>query len=200
MPNRRILAVIAGLAIGVAGVAGTAVERGRAVRNTAESSAPIADLSIRVSLAERMLYVSQDGEVVKSFQVAVGRPSYPTPQGNFAIRHIIWNPDWVPPDSKWARNRKYTPPGDPKNPMGRVKLFFKEPDLYIHGTREVDSLGEAESHGCLRMRNSEVIQLAAMVMASGGATVEDGFIQRVLNRFRSTRSVQLSRAIPVIIS
>lgn len=199
MRNRKILGLVAGLAIGSAGVAATAVERGRAIERAA-STAPAAGLSIRVSVAERMLYVSRDGEVIQSFQVAVGQPKYPTPKGSFAIKHIVWNPKWIPPDVGWAKDKKPTPPGDPKNPMGRVKLFFNEPDYYIHGTRQVDSLGEAESHGCIRMRNSEVIQLAQMVMESGGAPVQEGFVTRVLNRFRSTESVRLSRAIPVTIS
>ncbi len=198
MQNRKIAVLVAGLAIGVAAVAGTAVERGRAVENVAISEP--ADLSIRVSLAERMLYVERDAEVVKSFQVAIGQPRFPTPKGSFTIKHIIWNPKWVPPDAGWAKGKKPTPAGDPKNPMGRVKLFFQEPDYYIHGTHEVDSLGEAESHGCLRMRNAEVIQLAAMVMTAGGTPVEDGFIQRVLNRFHSTHSVRLSNPVTVTVS
>jgi lipoprotein-anchoring transpeptidase ErfK/SrfK len=199
MQNRKTVGFAAALAIAIAAVAGTQMERGRAVENIS-ASGPAADLSIRVSLADRMLYVERDGQVVKQFQVAVGQPKFPTPKGSFAIRHIVWNPHWIPPDAGWAKGRKPTPPGDPKNPMGRVKLFFQEPDYYIHGTHEVDSLGEAESHGCLRMRNAEVIQLAAMVMAAGGTPVEDGFIERVVNRMRSTQSVHLSRPVPVTIS
>ena len=81
--------------------------------------------------------------------------------------------------------------------MGRVKIFFSEPDYYIHGTREVDSLGEAESHGCIRMRNSDVIALARTVMAAGGKPVKQSFVQRVINRVRSTHEVRLSRAVQV---
>ncbi|HEY0809034.1 MAG TPA: L,D-transpeptidase [Longimicrobiales bacterium] len=154
-----------------------------------------ASLQLRVDLSARELQVIEGGDVVESYPVAIGKPSYPTPKGTFRIRRIIWNPRWVPPDSKWARNKIARAPGDPKNPMGRVKIFFQEPDYYIHGTREVDSLGQAESHGCIRMRNSDVVSLAQRVMAAGGKPAEEGFIRRVINRVRSTREVRLSNPV-----
>jgi lipoprotein-anchoring transpeptidase ErfK/SrfK len=154
-----------------------------------------AAVRLEVDLSQRRLRVLEGGEVTRSYPVAIGKPSYPTPKGSFSIRRIIWNPRWVPPDSKWARDKKPKGPGEPGNPMGRVKIFFSEPDYYIHGTREVDSLGEAESHGCLRMRNSDVIALAKTVMAAGGKPVKQSFVRRVINRVRSTHEVRLSQPV-----
>ena len=147
---------------------------------------------ISVDLSQRMLYVMKDGEQVGSYSVAIGQARHPTPTGQFRIRHIVWNPRWVPPDAGWARGKRPRDPGDPRNPMGRVKLFFHDPDLYIHGTRETDSLGEAESHGCVRMANGQVISLARQVMANGGSPRDPSWFRRVLNRVTSTRSVYLS--------
>jgi lipoprotein-anchoring transpeptidase ErfK/SrfK len=152
-------------------------------------------LSLQVDVSERRLYVREDGEVIRTYPIAVGRPENPTPRGSFRVRRIIWNPRWVPPDADWAKGKKARAPGDPKNPMGRVKMFFQEPDYYIHGTHEVDSLGEAESRGCIRMRNSDVIALARTVMQHGGATRTDGWFRRVLNRVTSTEQVYLSRPV-----
>jgi len=152
---------------------------------------------ISVDLSQRMLYVMKDGEVAESHAVAVGQPRHPTPTGRFRIQHIVWNPRWVPPDARWARDKQPREPGDPRNPMGRVKLFFHEPDLYIHGTRQTDSLGEAESHGCVRMANSTVIALARQVMANGGAPRDPSWFRRVLNRVTATRSVYLSDPVMV---
>ena len=165
----------------------------------ATASVEAAAIRLEVDLSERQLQVIEDGEVVETYPVAIGKPSYPTPKGSFNIRRIIWNPRWVPPDSKWAKNKKARGPGDPANPMGRVKIFFSEPDYYIHGTREVDSLGQAESHGCLRMRNADVIELAKRVMAAGGKPVEPSFVRSVINRIRSTREVRLSSPVNVVI-
>ena len=152
---------------------------------------------LSVDLSERTLYVMEGGERVGSYPVAVGQPRHPTPTGQYRIRHLVWNPRWVPPDARWARGRRPREAGDPRNPMGRVKLFFKDPDLYIHGTHEVDSLGSAESHGCLRMRNSDVIALARQVMAHGGAPREASWFHRVLNGVTRTREVGLSDPILV---
>jgi lipoprotein-anchoring transpeptidase ErfK/SrfK len=158
-----------------------------------------AGLKIEVDLSQRTLSVVRDGEVAESYPVAIGKPSYPTPKGSFAIRRIIWNPRWVPPDSPWAKKRKPTPPGHPDNPMGKVKIFFSEPDYYIHGTRYTDSLGEAESHGCLRMRNGDVVALAEQVMAAGGKPVAASWVRRMVNRIRSTHEVRLSSPVPITV-
>lgn len=152
---------------------------------------------LSVDLSARTLSVVRNGEVVETHAVAVGQPRHPTPTGEFRIRHIVWNPRWVPPDAKWARGRRPRDPGDPRNPMGRVKMFFQEPDLYVHGTHETDSLGEAESHGCIRMANGTVIALAQEVMAHGGQPRPASWFRRVLDHFSDTRQVYLSH--PVLI-
>ena len=155
------------------------------------------NFSLLVDLSDRTLYALSDGEVVRSWPVSVGQEGYNTPAGQYRISHLIWNPRWVPPSSDWARDHKPEPPGAVSNPMGRVKMFFREPDLYIHGTRAVDSLGEAESHGCVRMRNSEVIELARTVMANGGSPRPPSWFRRVLGRVTSTSAVYLSDPVMV---
>ncbi len=173
-----------------------------------ELQAPVSDstavqqggrMSIVVDKSQRRLYEYIDGNLVRSFPVAVGRPSYPTPNGTFYIRHITWNPRWVPPDSKWARRRHPEPPGAETNPMGNVKMFFKDGGYYIHGTREYDSLGEPESHGCIRMANGEAIGLAEEAMAHGGKNMPPSWFDRILDRVHDTHEVYLSNPIPVTI-
>lgn len=155
----------------------------------------VRDFNVVVDLSERMLYARSGDEVLRSYRVAIGKPQHPTPKGEFTIRRIIWNPRWVPPDARWARGKRPRGPGDPRNPMGRVKMFFQAPDYYVHGTHDEDSLGEAESHGCIRMRNSDVMDLARIVMENGGEAREPGWFQRVINRVRSTSEVRLSQAV-----
>jgi len=185
-------------AVAILSVAGFALIRGPG-RTILEPNHEGASLRLEVDLSTRELSVIEDGNVVETYPVAIGKPSYPTPKGAFSIRRIIWNPRWVPPDSEWAKKRKPAGPGDPNNPMGKVKIFFSEPDYYIHGTKLVDSLGEAESHGCLRMRNSDVVALAQRVMAAGGTPVSQSWVHRVLNRIRSTREVRLSAPVSISI-
>ncbi|HEX7238702.1 MAG TPA: L,D-transpeptidase [Longimicrobiaceae bacterium] len=156
-------------------------------------------VSLVVDLSDRQLHVMRGGEVERSYSVAIGKPEHPTPTGEFKVRRMVWNPRWVPPDTKWARGKRARAPGDPRNPMGRVKIFFSDPDYYIHGTREVDSLGSAESHGCVRMRNAEVIEVARTVMEGGGASREPAWWKRVLNRVTHTQEVRLSDPVQVTV-
>lgn len=152
---------------------------------------------LEVDLSERRLRVMSDKEVLKSYPVAIGKSEHPTPRGSFAIRRVVWNPRWVPPKEEWAKDKTVKEPGDPDNPMGKVKLFFKDPDYYIHGTNAEESLGLAASHGCLRMANSDVIELAKIVMENSGETRPPSWYRRVLNFVTSTHEVRLSNPIPV---
>jgi lipoprotein-anchoring transpeptidase ErfK/SrfK len=158
-----------------------------------------AAVRLRIDVSERRLYLEEDGAVTRTWPVAVGTKTHPTPRGSFAVRRMIWNPRWVPPDSEWARNEKPRGPGDPRNPMGRVKIFFRDPAYYIHGTTDGGSVGRAASHGCVRMRNADVIELARLLMTHGGAPLEAGLIRRLINNVRQTREVRLSRSIPVLV-
>ena len=193
--DRLRRAVLPAFVVGLMVGGGGAVMQGSqlaAAQNLVPAGAGSAAFSITVDLSDRMLYVMDGDETVREYRVAIGKPQHPTPRGSFRVQRLIWNPRWVPPDAEWAKDKKAREPGDPRNPMGRVKIFFRQPDYYIHGTRETDSLGEAESHGCIRMRNADVIALARLVMENGGANRSPGWFRRVINRVRSTQEVRLS--------
>ncbi|WP_420126742.1 L,D-transpeptidase [Longimicrobium sp.] len=185
-----LTAFATGMLVGGGGAATQA-----AAAERAETAAAQDGFGIIVDLSDRMLYVTEDGETVREYQVAIGKPAHPTPTGSFRVNRLVWNPRWVPPDAEWARNRRPREAGDPRNPMGKVKIFFRAPDYYIHGTRETDSLGQAESHGCVRMRNADVIELARMVMENGGERRDAGWFRGVINRVRSTTDVRLSQPV-----
>lgn len=174
-----------------------AVPDDAAATSAAEPEA--ASFSVIVDVSDRRLYVKKNGNVVESYPVAVGKPGHSTPRGSYSIRRITFNPRWVPPKVKWAEGKKARAPGDPENPMGKAKLFFKEPDYYIHGTPATESLGSAASHGCVRMSNTAVIELAQMVMKNGGEPREAGWFRSIVNRARSTKEVWLSKPVPVTV-
>lgn len=162
-----------------------------------EGAEEVAAIRLEVSVSERQLRVFEGDEVVRSYPVAVGKAKYPTPRGRFAIRRMIWNPRWVPPDSEWAKDETAKEPGDPENPMGKVKIFFREPDYYIHGTDAEESLGRAASHGCVRMANSDAVELARLVMEHGGENRPPSWFKRIINFVRSTQEVRLSQPVPL---
>ncbi len=182
-----LTAFATGMLVGGGGAATQAAAAERAGAAAAQDG-----FAITVDLSDRMLYVTRGDETVREYRVAVGQARHPTPTGSFRVNRLVWNPRWVPPDAEWAREKRAREPGDPRNPMGRVKIFFRAPDYYIHGTHQEDSLGQAESHGCIRMRNADVIELAQMVMENGGARRSPSWFQQVINRVRSTAEVGLS--------
>jgi murein L,D-transpeptidase YcbB/YkuD len=81
--------------------------------------------------------------------------------------------------------------------MGRVKMFFRDPAYYVHGTNDVKALGRAASHGCVRMADADIIELAQLVMEHGGEPRDLGWVRRVLNRMRSTEEVRLAAPVRI---
>jgi lipoprotein-anchoring transpeptidase ErfK/SrfK len=157
----------------------------------------VQNLSLRVSLSERVLYVMGGESVVRTYPVSVGKDSHPTPRGSYSIQRMIWNPSWVPPNSAWARGRTAARPGEPGNPMGRVKIFFREPDYYLHGTGAVSSLGGAASHGCIRLRDVDAIELARLLMENAGARQDQAWYEQTIERRTVSRTVRLPQAVRV---
>ena len=157
-------------------------------------------IHVVADLSSRRLSIYEGDAVVESYPVAVGIGSKPTPRGNYTMRKIVWNPAWVPPDEKWAKGKKPQPPGAKENPMKLVKIFFKEPDYYIHGTSAVETLGEEASHGCLRMDPDDAYRVARYLMEHGGEPRDESWFWRVLHFRSETRTVYLSNPIAMAVT
>ncbi len=156
-------------------------------------------IALVADISERKLVIRQANGDVMTFPISVGRGSKPTPRGNYRIRKIVWNPAWTPPDEKWAKDKKPQPPGAKDNPMKLVKIFFKEPDYYIHGTSDVETLGEAASHGCLRMDPDDAYRVARYLMENGGSPRDENWFWRVLHFRSETKTVYLDQPIPITV-
>ena len=169
--------------------AGAIVE---AAKNTVQ---PNGVLTLTASLSERKLTVRQGDSVVATYDVSIGADAHPTPTGEFKIKKVVWNPRWVPPDAAWAQGKTAKEPGHPANPMKVVKIFFKEPDYYIHGTGDLESLGEAKSHGCLRMDPDQAAEVAKYVMLHGGKPREENWFKRILHFRRQEQVVYLDNPV-----
>ena len=100
----------------------------------------------------------------KSYGVAVGQPAYPTPTGRYAIQDKQVNPAWTAPNSPWAGELAgtTTPGGSAANPL-RARWMGIVNGVGIHGTSQEWSIGSRASHGCIRMRVADVIDLYSRV-------------------------------------
>lgn len=98
--------------------------------------------SIQISVGKRRLTLFNKGKLVKIYPIAVGKMLTGTPTGDYVIV-----------------NRQMNPGG----PFGVMWLSLSKKGYGIHGTNDPSSIGKAVSHGCVRMHNRDVLQLAGMV-------------------------------------
>ncbi len=104
------------------------------------NAAPSGTVSLVVKLSERVLEVYSDGDVFKTYRIAVGKSSTPSPLGEW---QVVWK------DYNWGT-------GFGTRWMGLNVSW----GIYgIHGTNKPWSIGQFASHGCIRMRNKDVEEL-----------------------------------------
>jgi lipoprotein-anchoring transpeptidase ErfK/SrfK len=177
-----------------AGQAFTAGPRADTAAPPKPRRAIVPDVEVVVNIPAGRLELVDGGSVVKSYAVSVGSARYPTPVGSYLLATVIWNPWWnPPPESEWARDREPVPPG-PGNPMGRVKLHMDEL-IYIHGTTSEGRLGAPASHGCIRMSNADVVDLARRLAKYAAPSVQDAELDRLARPGREERHTVMARSI-----
>lgn len=123
---------------------------------SAEPALPIVSqqsvYAIEVYPLRHKLVVLLNGDRLATFPVAVGNPSTPTPVGEYLVTYkgTNWGPAFGP---RWLGLNV---------PWG----------VYgIHGTNRPDSIGTHQSHGCIRMRNRDVIKLYDIVPVGTKVTI-----------------------------
>ncbi len=110
-------------------------------------------LHLVIRLSNRRVYVYRQEKLLSSYPIAVGREGWETPTGEYQVIQKIQEPSWEHPFTG-----EIIPPG-PDNPLGiRWIGFWTDGTNYIgfHGTPNEDTVGQAASHGCIRMLNQDV--------------------------------------------
>jgi len=157
---------------------------------------PPPDLRIDVDISQRELYVYRGGERVETHPVTVGSAEWPTPTGEWTIGQVIWNPRWIPPEEEWAEGEEISEPGDPENPLGRAQLVYAAPNS-VHGTDAPQSLGQAVSHGSIRVSNEVAMNLARQVMEAGGAGRDEQWYRQARENTTERREVVIPNPVPI---
>ena len=174
---------------------------GRDSTKAAAQASTAPNLRLVADLSQRRLKMYEADSLVWQYPIAVGSDKYPTPPGNYKIRKLVWNPRWTPPPgAAWAKRYTAKDPGEPANPMKVVKIFFREPDYYIHGTGEGYSLGYAESHGCLRMDPEHVAEVARYVMDHGGQPRSESWFWRIIHFHNEEQPIYLTNPVPLTVT
>ena len=130
--------------------------------------------TVVVRTGERRLYlVIGDGRALR-YSVGVGRSERQW-TGITAIEAKFLEPNWAPP-AAIRRDNPALPAviagGSPANPMGAAALTLTGGVYAIHGTNAPGSIGGFVSYGCIRMHNSDVIDLFSRVGVGTRVLVE----------------------------
>jgi lipoprotein-anchoring transpeptidase ErfK/SrfK len=108
--------------------------------------------SITVNTGTHTLTLYRNGKYFKSYPVAVGKASTPTPKGTFSIKNKAINPG---------------------GPYGVRWLGLTAPNgsYGIHGTNNPSSIGKNISNGCIRMYNQDVVELSDLISIGTKVTI-----------------------------
>jgi L,D-transpeptidase YbiS len=147
--------------------------------------------NIRISIRDQRLTLMEDETPIRSYPVSTSRfgigteeGSMKTPTGRFCVAEKIGG--GLPSDAIF-QSRAPLKPGDQLPPtedlvMSRI-LWLDGLDehnantrgrfIYIHGTKHEDKIGRPASHGCIRMRNIDVVDLFELVDEGAHVTIEE---------------------------
>ena len=137
--------------------------------------------SILIKKSEFRLYLLEDGNVVDSWPVALGKNAgqkrvsgdMKTPDGTFPIDEVIDSSDWT---HDFGDGR-----GEIEGAYGPYFISLDTSDLSggawdgigIHGTHDPASIGTCASEGCIRMHNSDLLALKAQIDVGTEVTIEE---------------------------
>lgn len=116
--------------------------------------------TITINLASNQLSLYKGLKVVRRYRVATAKPGFTTPRGTWKIVDKIVNPSWHnPAPHGWGAGMPLTIPPGPGNPLGTRALRLNSPGILIHGTFNAGSIGTYASHGCIRLRIPDSVDL-----------------------------------------
>jgi lipoprotein-anchoring transpeptidase ErfK/SrfK len=135
---------------------------------TSESEAA-AKTSVKVDVKTNMLGVFEGDKIIAAYPVSVGSKQTATPIGEWKVRGVAKLPTFrwderMLKHGERSKNFYLLKPG-PNNPVGVVWIALNKRGIGIHGTDEPDTIGQAVSHGCIRLANWDVVRLAGKVKA-----------------------------------
>jgi L,D-transpeptidase ErfK/SrfK len=125
---------------------------------------------IVINIAEYRLYYYPKGENrVYTYPLGIGREGWGSPIAVGKVTAKTANPAWYPPASIRAEHAAEgdplpsVVPAGPDNPLGPFKFTLSLPGYLIHGSNKKFGIGMRVSHGCFRMLNNNVLELAGLV-------------------------------------
>jgi lipoprotein-anchoring transpeptidase ErfK/SrfK len=146
--------------------AGTRIEVPNVENTFSRAAAPIA----RLVISKKGFWthaLDSSGRVIEHFPSTLGAGYDPSPTGAFRITGIAHDPAFHYQPSLFAEVPDTKPtarlPAGPNSPVGTVWIALSKPHYGIHGTSSPQTIGYANSHGCVRLTNWDAENLAREV-------------------------------------
>jgi lipoprotein-anchoring transpeptidase ErfK/SrfK len=135
--------------------------------NSEPAAAP--KTSVKVDVKTNMLGVFEGDKIIAAYPVTVGSRQTTTPIGEWKVRGVAKLPTFrydeqMLKHGQRSKNFRILSPG-PNNPVGVVWIALNKRGIGIHGTDDPNTIGQAVSHGCIRLANWDVVRLAGKVKA-----------------------------------
>ncbi|HKD11437.1 MAG TPA: L,D-transpeptidase [Thermoanaerobaculia bacterium] len=142
------------------------------------AAAPLTERAAKIVVSEEhgcVEALDDTGHVIAHYPASTGSHHDPLPLGSWKIVGVAHNPVFhYDPDLFWDatdRNKEVLPAG-PNNPVGVCWIDLSKPHYGIHGTPEPSKVGRTQSHGCIRLTNWNVLELAQIVRPGTPAILE----------------------------
>lgn len=116
------------------------------------------------SLSRFELTLHLSGSYVKHYRIGVGKDGS-SPVGTFTVKNKQVDPTYYGPEGVVAND-------DPENPLGERWIDIGD-SFGIHGTNEPESIGKAESRGCLRLKHDDVVELYDFLVIGSEVRIEE---------------------------
>lgn len=135
---------------------------------TEDQKPPNEQISISVSVAQKVLELHQNGKLVGSYPITPGSKTLPAPIGNWFVRGFVWMPTFRWDNAMLFHDERsshfYKLPPGPNNPVGILWMELNHKGSGIHGTEAPETIGRTTSHGCIRLSNWDVFDLGHKVL------------------------------------
>ncbi|PPR16222.1 MAG: putative L,D-transpeptidase ErfK/SrfK [Alphaproteobacteria bacterium MarineAlpha9_Bin3] len=121
---------------------------------------------IVINIGDLRLYYFEEGELIDTFPIGIGRSGWETPLGKAKVIKKKQNPIWIPPESVRKEDPslpKVVAAGD-DNPLGNRAIYLSMPSYLIHGTNKPYGVGMKVSHGCIRLYPEDIETLYDLVV------------------------------------
>ena len=128
--------------------------------------APVAAIEVDKNQRQVRAY-GADGALLATYPATVGSSERPAPTGAFTVAGVARNPTYTYDPSRLTFGDKsmgkLTIQPGPHNPVGAVWIELSIPTYGIHGAPDPRLVGKTASHGCVRLTNWDIRQLASGV-------------------------------------